>query len=205
MAIRAAHGKSRRLGAVVAVETLPADELPAAEGSDPGRPDRDAAGRFLPGNSLARNARYRSGAQGELSRLEAKGDPAWRASDRWSKQWSSFRRAELTSLHGGSLSSEVCALIEDARQAMADARWARAKAAECESEGDVERATSLRSDARQLRIEARGHRLAAWEIAAKEAEARGKSERTGVGRRLIRPKQTDVQATAEPAKGDADS
>lgn len=195
MALRAAHGKARKLGAVVMVETLPADELPSAMGSDPAVADRDASGRFVPGNRIARTARHRAGAQGELARLEATADPAWRTADRWSRSWAAHRRGELTKLHGGELSSEVCALVEDARQAMRDARWCASKAASL-AERDPEQAASLRSEARQLRIEARGHRLAAWEIAAKEADARNKLNPQQTGARWLRP------AGELPSKGD---
>lgn len=193
MAWRKAHGQSAKGGRIVAIETLPADELPSASGPNPARQDRDAAGRFLPGNSLARNAKFRSGKQGELGKLERKGDPAWQASDRWSKQWAAHRRTELANLHGGELSSEVCSLVEDARQALSDARYCRALAA---GEQDPKRAQELRSEARQLRIEARGHRLAAWEIAAKEAAARPKQ--TGKDRLLAR------MAAVREARGESD-
>lgn len=171
MALRTAHGAAAAGGALLVVETLPADELPAASGSDPARRDRDAGGRFLPGNSIARNAKFRAGRHGELAKLKAQGDPAWRAADRWGQQWAAHRRTELARCHGDALSSEVCAMVEDAAEAMADARYARAKAMAVEST-DPERASALRSEARQLRIEARGHRLGAWELAAREAAAR---------------------------------
>lgn len=128
----------------------------------------------MPGNSLAKNAKFRAGNQGALARLEAKGDAAWQAADRWSKRLAAFRRGELTRAHGGELSSEVCALVEHERQALADARWARAKAAELDAT-DPARAERLRSEARQLRIEARGHGMAAWELASREAQVRPKA------------------------------
>jgi hypothetical protein len=175
MALRSAHGAARRGGRVVMVETLPADELPSANGPGPVRDDRDSAGRFKPGNSMARQARARAGQQGELAKLEASADPSWKSADRWSRQWAAYRRGELARLHGGELSSEVCALVEDARQAMRDARWCASKGASLEGTDPAE-SRLLRGEARQLRIEARGHRLAAWEIAAKEAHARPKAD-----------------------------
>lgn len=195
MALRTAHGRARQLGALVVVETLPADELPAATGSDPGRRDRDSGGRFQPGNRIAKTARFRSGQQGELGRLEAKGDPAWQAADRWSKRWARFRVRELAQLHGGELSSEVCGVIEDARQAVADARYCRAKAAELEAT-DPARADKLRGEARQLRIEVRGHRLAAWELAAREAAARPReSARDRLARQIA--ERAELRAKSE--------
>jgi hypothetical protein len=169
--LRTAHGRARQLGAVLVVETLPPDEQPPASPADPGRRDRDEAGRFVAGNSIARQAKVRAGRHGRLAALEAKGDPAWQAADRWGRQWTAHRRTELAAMHGGQLSSEVCAIIEDAGMAMADARYCRALAASVEA-AEPARAASLRTEARQLRTEARGHRLAAWELASREAQAR---------------------------------
>jgi len=183
MALRTAHGAAAAGGALLVVETLPADELPAASGSDPARKDRDGGGRFLPGNAIGKNAKFRTSRNGRLAKLEAKGDPAWQAANRWGLQWAAHRRTELARMHGGELSSEVCSIIEDAGQAMADARYCRALAASVEA-AQPTRAADLRSEARQLRIEARGHRLAAWEIAAKEAAAR-KSANPGAANRAF--------------------
>lgn len=175
MVLRRAHGAAARGGAVVVVETLPADELPSALGSDPAHRDRDENGRFLPGNRLAKAAKVRAGRHGRLAALEAQGDAAWLAADRWGKQWAAHRRTELAALHGGDLSSDVCTIIEDAGQAMADARYCRARAAAVEA-NDPARAERLRTEARQLRTEARGHRLAAWELASREAAARQETQ-----------------------------
>jgi hypothetical protein len=171
MALRTAHGAARDGGALVVVETLPADELPAASGSDPDRQDRDKGGRFLPGNSIARHAKFRAGRHGHLAKLEAQGTPAWQAANRWGLQWSAHRRTELARMHGGELSSDVCAFIEDAGQAMADSRYCRALAASIEA-ADPKRAAELRKEASSYRSEAKGHRLGAWELAAREGAAR---------------------------------
>lgn len=171
MALRTAHGKARKHGALVMVETLPPDELPAATPVGPDQSGRNALGQFVAGNNLGRTGRARAGIRGELGKLEAQADPSWKSADRWSKQWAAHRRTELARLHGGELSSGVCAMVEDARQAMRDARWCASKAASIE-QSDPDRAASLRSEARQLRIEARGHGLASWEIAANEARGR---------------------------------
>lgn len=177
------------------LETLPPDELPAVPSIDPGRCDRDTAGRFLPGNSLAQNARHRAGRNGALTKLEAKGDPSWQASNRYARRWAAQCRSELTRLYG-SLSSDVCAFVEDAAEAAADARWARAKAAELEA-SDPERADALRREARELRIEARGHRMAAREYAAKGAGAPGAVRRTG--RAALEARIAARKAAEEPS------
>lgn len=172
MTLRRAHGTAARGGRLLMVETLPADELPPASGSDPARGDRDASGRFAPGNRIARQAKVRCGARGELLQLYSKGTPAWQAANRWGRQYAAHRLTELTQAHGGEVSAEVSMMIQDAADATSDARWCRASAAEAEADGDRDLAARLRSEARQLRIEARGHRLAAWELAAREAAAR---------------------------------
>jgi hypothetical protein len=177
MTLRTAHGTARKGGRVLVVEVLPADEQPPASGADPDRRDRDEAGRFVAGNSLAKNSKYRAGRHGRLAALEAKGDPAWQAADRWGRQWAAFRRTELARCHGGQLSSEVCCIVEDAGHAMADSRYCRALAASLEAT-EPKRAAELRTEARQLRVEARGHRLAAWELAAREAQARNRGNAT---------------------------
>jgi len=184
MTLRRAHGTAARGGRLLMVETLPADELPPASGSDPARGDRDASGRFAPGNRIARQAKVRCGARGELLQLYSKGTPAWQAANRWGRQYAAHRLTELAQAHGGEVSAEVSMMIQDAADATSDARWARASAAEAEADGDRETAARLRSEARQLRIEARGHRLAAWELAAREAAARARVSPTDLHRQL---------------------
>jgi hypothetical protein len=64
MVLRASHGNARDHGALLVVETVPADEQPAASGSDPARRDRDEAGPFLPGNAIATHAKFRAAVMG---------------------------------------------------------------------------------------------------------------------------------------------
>lgn len=175
MALRTSHGRARQLGSVVSVELLPPDEQPPATPAEPGRSDRDTAGRFVAGNKIAKQARVRAGKRGTLAKLEGKGTPEWQAANKWGQQYAAHRLGELAKAHGGEVSSDVSVLVQDIGDAVADARWARAKAAELEAEGKHERAAALRAEARQLRLEARGHRLAAWELAHREAEARPKA------------------------------
>jgi hypothetical protein len=193
--VRAAHGNARRLGAVAVVETLPLDELPAASPEHTARPERKPNGQFAEGNTVARRAKTRSSEQGELAALERQAEPAWQAADRWSKTWRRGRIKELEKLHSTGkegLSRDALAHLEDARQAMRDARWCASKGASLEST-DSKRAGELRREASQLRLEARGHRMAAWEYAAKEAGARPHA-REGYADR----KRRELSATATP-------
>jgi hypothetical protein len=164
---RAAHGAAAKSGAIVVNESLPADELPSATPPNTDRADRGPDGRFLPGNRTATAKRIRPGPQGALVALEARADPYWQAANRWSKQYSSHRRAELTSLHGGELSAGVSAMIESASHALGDARYLRAKAAETGDPEMLKTAASLAKDARQAERDA-------WALAAHEAAARPK-------------------------------
>jgi hypothetical protein len=165
---RTAHGNARAYGRLVVLESVPADELPPASPGVPARPDRDAAGRFLPGNALAGQARVRAGANGALSKLDAKADPAWQSARRWGQRAAQHRIRELAPLHGGSLSAGVCALIVDACDLRADARYIAAKA-RAEGSADLARAAaSLLASARQCERDA-------WEIAHREGEARRRS------------------------------
>lgn len=151
------------------LESTPADELPPANPGLPARPDRDAAGRFLPGNSLAGQARVRAGANGALSKLDAKADAAWQSARRWGQRAAQHRIRELAPLHGGSLSAGVCALIVDACDLRADARYLAAKARADSSPELARTAATLLASARQCERDA-------WEIASREAEARRRAK-----------------------------
>ena len=164
MTWRGAHGAARKGGRIVASETLPADELPSASGGDTARRDRGPDGRFAPGNSIARAKKVRSGPRGALAELEAKGDPAARASVNWGRRYGSHRRAELTRAHGF-LSAGVATIVESAADLMADARYWRARGV---AEGNPDHYRL----AAQLMAQARGCERDAWELASREAAAR---------------------------------
>ena len=145
------------------VEVLPPDELPAAKPGDPVRPQRDATGRFLPGNAAGAAKRVKPGIRGALG-LD-KSDPRYRVFARWGARYGAYRRRELAQVHGGSISAGVGAIVESAAHAMAASRFVQALAAE---KGDPE----LFKQAAALGSTARQHELAAWELASREAEAR---------------------------------
>ncbi len=165
MALRTAHGRARDLGRLIVSETTPSDELPPATGSDPARVGRDAAGRFASGNPWARLARAKAGPGGALASLDAQATPEWRAARRWAQRAAAHRVRELAQFHGGDLSSGVCMLVVDASDLRADARYIAARA-RADGNPELSRiAASLLASARQAERDA-------WEIAAREAEAR---------------------------------
>ena len=157
MTLRSGHGAGR---GGPRIEVMPPDELPPATLGAPVRVNRDAAGRFVPGNTEGQNKRVKPGVRGALG-LD-KSDPRYRPFARWGARYGAYRRRELASTHGGTLSAGVGAIIESAAMAMAASRFVQALAAQA---GDAElfkQASALASTARQ-------HELAAWELAAREA------------------------------------
>ncbi len=163
MTLRSGHGKGRGMPRV---EVMPPDELPPATPGAPARPDRDAQGRFVPGNRSGQQKRIKPGPRG-LVGID-KTSPEFRPFARWGARYGAHRRRELASAHGGEISAGVGAIVESAALAMAASRFLSSRAAET---GDAElfkQSSALASTARQ-------HELAAWELAAREAQARPKT------------------------------
>lgn len=163
-----AHGASADCGRLVSSETKPADELRPASPPDTDRSDRTPDGRFARGNRAARAKRLRAGLAGALVALEEQGDPVWIAATKWGRRYGAHRRGELARAHGGEISAGVGALVEDAAMLRADARYWRARGM---ATGDPD-ASKLAS---ALLAQARGAERDAWELAAREAQARRES------------------------------
>lgn len=171
---RAVHGNAKKYGALVVLENARDRGLsPAASPAEPGRPERDDAGRFLPGNAWSRMAKHRAGPTGVLAKLEAGADPSWRASRRGGRRAGGHRIQELTRMHGGELSSAVCRLVMSACSLSADAEYLRARAAADNAPDLLRIAATLDAGARQSERDA-------WEMAVREAEARSKASPTDV-------------------------
>lgn len=164
MTLRTGHGNG---AGSPRIEVLPPDELPPATPALPVRPDRDAAGRFVRGNAAGIAKRVKPGVRGALGL--AKADPRYQAFARWGARYGAHRRRELARAHGGEISAGVGAIVESAAQAMAASRFVQAIASES---GDAE----LFKQAAALASTARQHELAAWELAAREAQARPKRD-----------------------------
>lgn len=179
MVARVAHGRARELGRLTASELTPADELRAATPDLSGRTDRDGAGRFQPGNRAGAAKRVKAGQRGALVALQQKGDPAARAALAFGRRYASHRRAELARSHGGELSAGVGAMVESAGELLAAARYWSARSI-AEANPDFARLGA------QLVAGSRQAERDAWELAAREADARSKSKgalnrRLGIG------------------------
>ena len=165
---RAAHGNAATMGRLTASECPPADELRAASGADPDRPERGPDGRFLPGNRTAKRGKLRAGLRGALVSLEAEADPAWKAARAWGRRAAKHRIAEYAQVHGAELSSGVCRMLSDAAELSADAAYLRARAAKDDNPELLRVAATLTAGSRQAERDA-------WAIAQLEADARRKS------------------------------
>ncbi|MES1186324.1 MAG: hypothetical protein ABUL60_21115 [Myxococcales bacterium] len=160
MALRSGHGNG--VGSP-RIEVLPADELPSVTPALAVRPDRDANGRFVAGNTAGAAKRVRPGIRGALALGLA--DPRYRRFARWGARYATHRRRELAELHGGKISAGVGAMVESAALALAASRFVHLLAAETADTELFKQAAAMASTARQ-------DELAAWELAAREAAGR---------------------------------
>jgi hypothetical protein len=164
---RTAHGTAAAGGALVVLESPRDRDLPPASGAVADRSDRDALGRFSPGNKLARRRKSRVGVTGALHALEAKADPEWQAVRRAGRRAARHRISEFAQAHGADLSSGVCGLIFEAAEMRADAAYLRARAAADNNPELLKTAATISTSARQSERDA-------WEFATREADARPK-------------------------------
>jgi hypothetical protein len=199
MTFRTAHGKAGDAGALVVVETSPANELPAGVPAPPReeRPDdRDESGRFQPGNSLAGDG---ARAKGNQTRLAAKlglatlPDSAGFASYR--RAAAAFRRAQCTELArtvgGGACGPGPSSIVASAALALAWSRYLSDKAAET---GDGAQAV----EAMRLADRSRTMLLTAHELCAREAIARAASAPGADYSHLFKPAPKVETATEQP-------
>ncbi len=163
MVLRTGHGNG---AGSPRVEVLPPDELPAAQAaaSDPLATGRDAAGKLR--NSAAARALAKLPRRSRFVPRTLACDPRFEPHNRRRLEWQRKRMVELQTAHGG-VSHGVGAMLNAAAWLYAAGEFAAELAAE---KGDLEgfkQAATLTSTARQ-------HELAAWELSAREAEARPK-------------------------------
>jgi hypothetical protein len=179
---RAAHGRARELGRLIASECPALDELPAGSPTATVRVDRSPDGKFAPGNGLARLGKIQPGPRGVLMVLEAQADPAWQAARRWGRRAGRRRIQDWARLHGGELGSVPCGLIVEASVQQADAAYLEAKAAATND-------TDLLKLASQLRQAARGALRDAWHLATLESAGRPQeSHRDRLDREILEMK-----------------
>jgi len=168
MTLRTGHGKG---AGVPRLEVLPPDELPPATPGGAVRSERNALGQFQPGNRAGTSKRFKVGPRG-LQGID-KTAPDFRAFARWGARYAAHRRRELARAHGGEISAGVGAIVESAALAMAASRFLSARAAETGDPELFKQSSALASTARQ-------HELAAWELAAREAQVRPKESNPGL-------------------------
>ena len=187
MAIRAAHGRAREGGAQVAVEVLPADELPPPVADQ--RPNVSGVARRQDGTVATSEAAAELGRRGGqqkakrvrlarslgLSDLEQSG-----AFASYKRAASAFRRhhvAELARMAGGQCSAGPCSMVASAALQLAASRFLFDQASRSGDAATFKTASQLANDSRQ-------NLLAAYELATREAKARGGDPLADLDRRL---------------------
>jgi hypothetical protein len=170
MALRTGHGTG---AGVPRIEVLPANELPAGVPEAPRQEspgDRGQAGRFAPGNSLARRGgAARAGKTRLAERMGLARLPEGSAYRPYKAAAVSFRRAQCAELAktvgGGICGPGPSSMVASAALQLA---WSRYLADAAAESGDPEMAIK----ASKLADASRQNLLAAHELCAKEARAR---------------------------------
>ncbi len=165
MALRTGHGNG---AGTPRIEVLPPNELPKAQavGPDPLQTGRDPKTKRLQTSEAAR-------AMAKLPRKSRFVPKALACNPRFAShnvrrlEWQRKRLAELHTAHGG-VSHGVGAMLNAAAWLYSAGEFAAELAAES---GDIE----LFKSAASLTSTARQHELAAWELSAREAQARPKT------------------------------
>lgn len=165
MTLRTGHGKG---AGSPRVEVMPPDEQPQAQavGADPlstGRDDRKRVRTTAAARAMAKLPRRSRFVPRQLAL-----DPRFKPHNGRRLEWQRKRMAELQASHGG-VSHGVGAMLNAAAWLYAGGEFAAELAAES---GDVE----LFKVAATLTGTARQHELAAWELSAREAQARPKGQ-----------------------------
>lgn len=176
MALRTGHGRG---AGSPRVEVLPPDELPSAQavGPDPVASGRDAAGRIR--SSAAAKALAKLPRRSRFVPRALACDPKFEPHNRHRLEWQRARLAELAAAHGA-VSRGVGAMISSAAWLYAAGEFAAEKGA---AAGDPE----LFKTAASLTGTARQHELAAWELAAREAQAKPRNALADLDARLGLP------------------
>lgn len=173
MALRSGHGNG---AGVPRIETLPVDELPAGVPGDARHEspsDRGEAGRFAPGNALARvGGHARAGKTRLADRLGLSTLPDGAAFAPYKRAAVSFRRSQCTELArtvgGGVCGPAPSSLVGSAALQLA---WSRFLSDVAAQSGDAD----LALKASRLAEASRQSLLAAHELCAREAESRKKN------------------------------
>lgn len=177
MTLRNGHGNG--VGAK-RIEVLPVDELPAGTPA-PARqePVRDASGRLLPspGTTALASAAGRAAAEAkQLGRLLGLWEPpeghSFTPYARLAREWRDDHMTTLAAtVGGGEVGPGPASIVSTAALEMAASRWLFDRAAETSD-------SKLFSEAARLADSSRQNLLAAHELAAKEATARARAQKS---------------------------
>lgn len=171
MALRTGHGAGR---GTPRIEVLPVDELPAGVPADARpAPDRNPSGTFRasPGTTaLAREGAKAAAESRQLAQLlglrKVPADHPFAPYVVFAKEWRDAYTAQLISdVGGGVISAGAAAVIANAAMQLACSRWLLDRGSETGNSKDLVEASRLADASRQ-------NILAAWELAAKGANAR---------------------------------
>ena len=164
MALRKGHGNG---AGTPRIEVLPPDEQPAAQaaGADPLETGRDSAKRVR--TTAAAQALARLPRRSRFLPKKLACDPRFEQHNARRLEWQRKRMAELQAAHGF-VSHGVGAMLNAAAWLYAGGEFAAELAAGAGDMDGFKSAATLTSTARQ-------HELAAWELAAREAQARPKA------------------------------
>ncbi len=164
MALRTGHGKG---AGQPRIEVLPPNELPGAQAAvaDPLATGRGADGRLR--SSEAARAMAKLPRRSRFVPRQIACDPRFEAHNAARLEWRRKRMAELQAAHGY-VSHGVGAMIAAAAWLYAGGEFAAELAAEAGDPEGFKIAANLTGTARQ-------NELAAWELCAREAQARPKA------------------------------
>lgn len=172
MALRSGHGHG---AGVPRIEVLPADELPVGvPGAARPAAARDDAGRFIKGPGTAELARAGGKAAQEarqLARLlgltEVPEDHPFAPYARLAREWRDDHMAQLAeTVGGGEVGPGPASIVSTAALQLAASRWLSDLGAQSGDAKSLLEASKLGNDSRQ-------NLLAAFELCAREAKARG--------------------------------
>ena len=199
MALRSAHGTKRKLGDFVAVETLPADELPAGIPAPVAPPDpepqRKRNGHLVPGpgtSAMGRRGAEAAHHQRQMGRLMG----LWKPPDdheyapyaKLARQWRDAHMAQLAqNVGGGVIGAGVASIISTAALQLGASRWLHDVGARARNVKAITEASRLADSSRQ-------NLLAAHELAAREAASRPRNPRAPLAQLLAPTTETHGSA-----------
>lgn len=189
MALRSAHGKAASLGALAVVESCPADELPDGIPAAPSGPvERGPDGRVTPegarelgrrgGQRAAERRRYAAQLADQLGMAGEVGEALAPYVDA-AREYAEAHLADLAqSVGGGRVGPGAASIVQSAALALAASRAMY-------SEGSRTGDHKLLGQAAQLADKSRVALLTAFELAAREGEARRERARDDSGRSIF--------------------